>query len=345
MSPSKLIIPPGASPAAIVATFRRHYVETPRDRNVRHVLNTLLARDDEGRYLPVPARFGTECETHGMIVIGESGAGKTTTLAHNLRAHPAFADCADIAGGPDRVGPVLKLDVPSPTTLKTLGLKILEKTMYDDVARSRTEAEVWELVRQRLSICRVCILWLDEAQDVMRSGSEAEVTKICNTLKTLCKGDHAVVVILSGIETLATLPKFDPQIDSRFSKLWLDEVSPGSDAKGIWRLLKTYCAAAGLETPPRGDLIQRLFHSCRNRLGKSIERIVDAIELALYNGDTALTIDHFAQAYALKEGCRSNRNIFLVDKWASISTERTENPEELFPRKKRRKSSARQGAA
>lgn len=345
MSSTTLTIPPGSGPAAIISALRKHYVETPRDLHVRNLLDTLLARDDDGRHQPIPARFGSECETRGMIVIGESGAGKTTTLAHILRTHPAFAESQEPAAEAERVGPILKLDVPSPTTLKSLGLKIIEKTTYNDVSRSRTEAEVWEMVRQRLSICGVCILWLDEAQDVMRSGSESEVTYICNTLKTLCKGDHAVVVILSGIEALATLPEFDPQIDSRFSKLWLDEVSPTSDAKGIWRLLQTYCSAAGLEAPARGDLIERLFHSCRNRLGKSIERIIDAIELALFNGDTALTIDHFAQAYALKEGCRSNRNIFIVDKWASISTKKTENDEYVVPKKRRRRSSGKKRAS
>ena len=318
MSSQGLTIPPGASPSAIIKMMRRHYVQTDRDKAVRLVLDSLFERDDSGTQLPVPARFGQEQETHGLIVIGESGAGKTTALAQNLRTHPALTSAVVARDATNGVGPLLKIDVPSPTTLKTLGLEILRQTRYGDVARSRTEAEVWTAVRHRLKVCGICVLWLDEAQDVMRSGSEAEITKICNTIKTLCKGDHAVIVILSGIDTLAYLPRFDPQIDSRFAKLWLDEVSPSKDGKGIYRLIETYCAGDGLKPPPRGDLVLRLFHSCRNRLGKSIERVIDAIELALLNKDNALTIQHFAQAYAIKEGCRPTRNIFMIDAWASV---------------------------
>lgn len=335
-----LHIPPGSSPAAIIRILRAHYVRTGRDTPVEEAFDVLLQRDDNGQFLPKPMRFGseTEQEAHGLIVIGESGTGKSTTIGNILRNHPAFAGLQRADG----TGPILKVDVPSPATLKSLGRKILEVSGYDQLPKSQTEAQIWDAVRHRLKRCGICVLWLDEAQDVIRTGAESEIMNICNTLKTLCKGEHAVVVVLSGVDVLAKLPRFDPQIDSRFNKVWLPRIGSSSDVKGIERLIAAYCKAAGLEAPRQPDLVPRLFHSTGYRLGKSIARVVDAMELAINARDTALSIHHFARAFAIKEGCDASRNVFVAEKWRAINlSEEDGDEEQQWPPKSRKSRKSR----
>jgi hypothetical protein len=341
MTASKLSIPPGASPAVIIEALRANYVTSARDSQLRQVLDELLAFDDDGSPLPQPARFGTEKETNGMIVIGDSGAGKTTAIAHTLREHPAFSGSVGQPGEAILRPGILKVDVPSPSTLKNLGTVILQKSGYGNIAKSRTEAEIWAAVRHRLKVLGISILWLDEAQDLMRSNSENEKMNICNTLKTLCKEEHAVVVILSGIETLERLTKFDPQIKTRFSTLRLGAVSPSRDGKGIKRMISAYCEAAGLEAPRDPDLVPRLFHAYRNQFGTSIKRVVESIRLALLAEDKALSIQHFAAVYARHEGCRDSQNIFLVEKWASIQPSTDDDEEEMTKHRKPTKGKKR----
>lgn len=158
MTASKLSIPPGASPAVIIDTLRANYVTSARDSQLRQVLDELLAFDDDGRPLPQPARYGTEKETNGMIVIGESGAGKTTAIAHALREHPAFSGAVGEPGEAMLRPGILKVDVPSPSTLKNLGTVILQKSGYGSIAKSRTEAEIWTAVRHRLKTLGISIL-------------------------------------------------------------------------------------------------------------------------------------------------------------------------------------------
>lgn len=63
----------------------------------------------------------------------------------------------------------------------------------------------------------------------------------------------------------------------------------------------------------------------RYRFGRSIETALNAIEAALDSGDDGLTNDHFAQAWAMLEGCAPGRNVFLADDWSSIDPDRDDS--------------------
>ena len=59
-------------------------------------------------------------------------------------------------------------------------------------------------------------------------------------------------------------------------------------------------------------------HASRYRFGRCIENTVNAIEDALHNGDAALDVQHFAESWAMQEGCDPGGNVFLAPRWREI---------------------------
>lgn len=186
---------------------------------------------------------------------------------------------------------------------------------YPDVSESRRQWHVWQLVRTRLALLGVVVLWIEEAHDLFRNSSQREVEDI---LKTLMQGEGAVIVALTGIETLWQIASFDDQVKRRYSKIELPAVTGAADGGAIWKLIGQYCVKAGLEFPERGDLVERLIHASRARFGRCIENIINGIEVALINGDDGLHIRHFAEAWAMAEGCDPGENVFLSPRWLQI---------------------------
>ena len=111
--------------AARMAELRRLHVPTDRDAAVRAQLARLLEIDAGGA--PVPVRHAGGLETRGVALIDGAGGGKTTCIGRALATDPALSP----PGGAPRH---LHAQVPSPATLKSLGLEILKATGFTDVA-------------------------------------------------------------------------------------------------------------------------------------------------------------------------------------------------------------------
>jgi len=305
---------------AFIETLRSRYVKTARDTLFRSHFDRLLKCDANGALIPEPVVFTATGETRGLAIVDGAGGGKTSLVNHGLRKHPALQPCAADAM------PVIAVRVPSPATLKSLGLEVLRESGYPDVSERRERWQIWNLVRQRLRLRGTVVLWIDEAHDLFESASSREISDMLKTLKALMQGEGAVIVILTGIESLWRIASFDDQVKRRFGKIALPAVTSPADGERLWRLIEKFCARAGLEAPERGDLVDRLIHAGRARFGRCIEQIINAIEVALREGATRLEITHFATAFTMQEGCDPGDNVFLAPRWSQIDLDAPRRP-------------------
>jgi hypothetical protein len=127
---------------ATLAGLRDKYVRTDRDALFRSHLDRLLKRGADGTLLPDPVTFTATGETRGIALVEEAGGGKTSLVYHVLNTHPA------LQSDDPRIDRWIKVEVPSPATLKSLGLEILRKTGYPEVSSSRRQWDIWRLVRR-----------------------------------------------------------------------------------------------------------------------------------------------------------------------------------------------------
>ncbi|ATG47778.1 transposase [Celeribacter ethanolicus] len=308
-----------AQTARTLEHLRSLHVGSDMDTELTGQLARLLKRDGEGELSPEPIRFTRTNETRGIMVVGGAGSGKSHLVHRALMKFPVLAEGE--YGRPR----FLECSVPSPATLKSMVLEMLEKSGYGTVSPTR---QVWSLVqilRERMRVTGTVVLWIDEAHDLFC----ADRNLILRALKALMQGEDAVIVVLSGTEELAQVIRTDPQVQRRFSTVAFATLVPELHGDLFQQIVVDYCHRAGLGAPVEADLVGRVFHGARYRFGRAIELIVRAIEVALYAEAGDLTLDHFARAWAMHEGCPADQNVFFAEQYRLL---RLDQASEVAPR-------------
>ncbi|CAM3747898.1 TniB family NTP-binding protein [Paracoccus yeei] len=284
--------------------LRSLYVERDRDSDFRRHMGALLTSGEDPAQPLRPRLFGATRETRGLVVTGAPGQGKTSLVARGLR------DLLGPAAGPAAM-PTLAIDVPSPATLKSLGAEIIRVTGLDMSGARDPQHKIWERVRHRMALFGVVVLWIDEAHDVFRTGLPRERHGILNTIKTLMKGDHAVVPVPSGLPMLEDAVRSDEQVSRRMAKLSLRPVTWECDGRDLMELATGYCDRAGLASDMSEADLLALARAADYGFGRMIEGVLDAIELAGQERATSVDRQHLAESWGFREGVPFDANPFL----------------------------------
>jgi len=302
--------------AAVMKSIRKCHVETDRDYQFARLLKKKFERDANGQITHHPVRSTAGTETGGIAFIEGSGGGKTTAILKVLRHF------APLGENPETGCPrYLSVTVETPATLRSLGVDILKKLDIDKVSERARVYEIWDMVRHRLRVMDISLLWIDEAHDLFKSTSGAETENMFKMLKGLVQGDHPVVLVLSGTERLSKITGLDPQVSRRFSKVRPAPLAFAVDNQRIKALIEAFAQKAGLQTAIDNDLVSRLIHGSRYRFGRSIVFLIEAIECALEDGAATLRREHFEDAWATREGCSPEQNVFSTTNWMTIELE------------------------
>lgn len=307
-------------------TLGKLHIGSNRDAEVASHITRLLAKDADGNLTHLARRFTRTGETRGFMMVADPGSGKSHLIDRSLAKLPILA--AGEFGQPRYI----QCPVPSPATFKSMTLALLEKTGYPDGNPRKEAWSLWQEFRHRLTILGISVLWIDEAHDLFC----ADRKLILRALKSLMQGDNAVVVILSGTAELAQVIGTDPQVKRRFTAMVLPDLVAQVDGANFAEIMAQYCQRLGLGAPVEADLIGRLFHAARYRFGRAVEMLLAALEIAMERDAEALTIDHFAAAYAMDEACPAAENVFYVERFWLLNPDAQASEPELRPRRTRR---------
>jgi hypothetical protein len=280
------------------------HVETVRDEHTQAAFNRMFS--GEGASFS-PRFFASGRETRGVAIVGAPGSGKTALVSHIISKHPDLH--FDGGLGATRG---LQITVPSPATLKSVGLEILKELGYRQVSERRERWAIWEMVKHRLSYLGIKVLWIDEAHDIYNAGSVREKEDLLKTLKSLMQGPQAIVLVLCGTEPVAELLSSDQQVARRFSQIRLPPISFASDGDGLMNLIKSYADRVGLTVEIDSDLILCLLHAARLQFGMAIEIAIGAIETALRSARATLTRQDFVDYWFMQESCPLDENVFAT---------------------------------
>jgi hypothetical protein len=263
----------------------------------------------------LPAGAGNRREGSAIVLVGESGAGKSHALKRMVARHPAFPGYCVPRSGCQAV----YVRVPSSSTYKAVA-RITLRQLGLPLKGNPPAHIVWEKVYERIDgeALGVLVLHFDEMHNVLKSATEDEIEELRNVIKTLVTSPTwPILVLISGLPDLLDLTQPITEISRRCTHVQFAALRLPDDIVTVEHALSDLVGVAGLalKTTPFEALVPRLIHASLYQLGTSVDLMQKAIFIALKGGTTDLTIEHFARAFAGRTGCVAPDNPFLAPDW------------------------------
>ncbi|MDX0678292.1 AAA family ATPase [Sinorhizobium medicae] len=268
--------------------------------------------------LLVRAASRTTRDGHVLIITGESGAGKSTTIHHHLNKIESLRPRLDQYG--DTLLPLVRVKAPPDCTMRELGYELLTQMGYD-LKRDLTEPAVYRMVRERMKLLGTKIVFIDEFQHIFDAPKIKGVQHLTDTLKNLLQEEgYPIYVIVAGLPEIAGVVYRDPkeQMEGRTVVVNLPELSFDEHKELLVEVIHHFLPLAELElsVEPSDEFLQRMLHAGRNRLGIIIRIVMFAIEDSLDRGDRTVGSEHWKRAYMRL--AKRGRNVFDDPQWWTI---------------------------
>lgn len=291
------------------------YIRSDRDVALEMGISSLIERMVTLTKPDAPPAAKKGREGHSLVVIGESGAGKSTALERHFSRHPAFPGY-----GVQRSGcPLVTVTVDDPCTLKQLGRQLLDEIGYP-LMTDKKEHIVWEMARARVASMNIRVIHFDEIQNVSKCANIIEADKIRGTLKSLMNDKrHPVCLVLSGMPEFKTFIEEDAQNVRRSDFIEFGALTT-SDLETVRETIKGLSSVAKLAVDPKTvqEIAPRLMHASTYQMGIAIEMVQQAIENALRADARTLTEEDFATMFARRTGNAAPANPFIAPNWHEI---------------------------
>jgi len=330
----------------LMEVVRSVIVRTHRDVQLRDAFDELLENLAERKDCTNAHSVDTRPEGELLVVLGASGAGKSTAIERLILGHP-LTDGKPINHPGSRI---ISVTAPDHANKVELGRETLRALGYPLRRKQIDGPEIWRMVRDRVRSLQILVLHFDEMQHVVQTVNDVEMQKIRNVLKGLMVDRvHPVGIVVSGTPDVRSLIDADEQVERRGCFLEFGSLSAAADGRMIGNFVKVLAERAELtvDKPEIDKLVPRLIHAGRRQLGIVAKQIHRAIRFALRQGDKQLTTEHFANAYALRTGNLAPYNPYLADRWKDLDTSKVLvtseeiDPEIQHPRSKKRKGASK----
>lgn len=297
----------------IVQDLRAAYVPNDAYRKLEEYFRMLL---DQRR---ADMADGSASKLRGIVLIGRSGSGKTTAIQHLIRSNRNLIR----TDASQEVCEFISLQVPSPATMKFVGMAVLQASGYP-LTRDKSASTIWDMVRQQLTYRQTLFLHLDEAQDLTRFQTENERRSVVNTLKSLMENSRwPVGLILSGMPEFKTIINQDPQLSRRLYPVEIDRLNEFRNVGAVIDLVRRYGLRAriGIDGDLAGEnFAQRLIHAADYEFGLLAELVVQSITLTLSKEgqDATLRRQHFADVFHMRSAAVDGLNPFIAEDFRRI---------------------------
>jgi len=234
-----------------------------------------------------------------LLVVGPTGAGKSTLVASYARDYPA------VLTETGTTYPVVTATIPSPATIKALAMVLLA-AVGDPRATSGTVGSMTYRLTRYLRDCQVELLILDEVQHFRDRDSRRVLENASNWLKTLIK-ETGVACVLVGLQGEAEeVVGLNPQLARLFGAphvllpfAW-DERRPETVREFVSFLALVERALPLAEPPALAEvgMARRLHTASGGVMAYLMELVRGATYLALMEGRATLDGEVLGRAFA-----------------------------------------------
>lgn len=308
-------------PYTLAEQLRKSRIKFPRDEQLDEQLDWLTGHLFNRRDLTRPYGSSNRAPQHALVVAGETGAGKTTTLEGAIRA--LEGRLVEPTGGDLKV---LSIPLPSPFSSKEFARQLLEMMGTKPTGRPN-EPEMWEMVSRHLSANRIGLVHFDEIQrfstvkTIGRADLSTAADRFSATINELISHPAwPVALIASGTEVTVSLwnTKNMDQVRRRSRFVIFEQLTPHY-YPALEASLRHYATKAGLEfgidVP---DLGLRISLAGEKTVGMALEICREAVLLAAGENATAVNLKYLGRIYAARNGTPADQNPFYVTNAAKL---------------------------
>lgn len=291
--------------AEVIRGLKATYLKTGRDDRFGEQLEACLLA------LAMHTATGLRDEAAGIVLLAETGAGKSRLIRRNVAKHKLFQGF--LQEGVECPG--IGVRCLQAYTLRVLATEILATSGYP--VTTLRENRAWVEVRDRLQHLGVLLLWIDEVNNLLTSANRPELKRILNSFKAILNHPQwPVVLVLSGTPECEAYLRRSSELCRRMRWSTLDPMEP-ADLPVLAGHVAGLCAKAGLEVPDGvvDWTAPRLSHAAGAQFGVSVDLAIEAIGIALVTGRSTIEQEHFATAYARRTQARADANPFVAPAW------------------------------
>ncbi len=290
---------------------RDQAVDDDRIKSLELMFNEMARNVEDGRR-------GRSSRKRSLFLIGDSSSGKSFALEKLFARHPAF----QTKEGRSRP-PFVSVEVKLGGIVALCNSVARELGMPENYKMK--PAFAFQFLMDMLRDNEIDFLHIDEAQDLMRSITTAEVQKMQVMLKDLVQTDEwPLHTIYSGVGSLAAvLGTDDKQLKNRgYVHRFANMVFP-KDQPVVEKILRTvahkHCKLELDDEIVTPEFFGRIHVASGAAFGEAIEIVQGASFMALNNGHTSLRAAHFKRFYRFDSGCLPQDNVFEAPTWKDIN--------------------------
>ncbi|MFE3837568.1 AAA family ATPase [Pseudogemmobacter sonorensis] len=296
------------------------YWKFGHDTRFEEALADLYEVDDDGQMTGCPRRDSLTGETRGLMLLADSGSGKSAAMRRALRMLPALTDAREIEGGN-----TLFIEVPPEATIKSLAEEIATATGYPKFDSRAGAAERWEIARHRLVLKGIKTLIIDECHHIFRPGPGRDIPGAIQALKHMLQSDHAVALIIIGVPDLrdAILKEKSGETYRRFDEFYLPRIAAGShEAEVFARCLASSARAIGVEMDPDEAFAERFLFADQGEAGRAVKLAKDTLRQALVQKRSHLSLADAERLFLKNTGFKPMTPFHPGD-WSTVKAELT----------------------
>ncbi|MGH8493107.1 MAG: TniB family NTP-binding protein [Moraxellaceae bacterium] len=287
-----------ADPMKKTASLERGIIQHPQFKNALDLLN-------EQHKLSVSSQ-----QSHGMMVLGASGVGKSTLLQTFLKQHPIHETDEET-----RI-PVLSVEIPSQPTIKSTADAILGK--FDEKYKGGTAETKTKKIIMLIKHCDVKTIILDEFQHFSDRGRKKTNALVADWLKSLMN-NAGVSFVVFGLPQAAEILRSNEQLRRRFSASvtlvpWsMSSESDMKEFRGVIKILEKSADLPASSELYENDLYKRLYFASGGKIGYLSKLIDSATYIALQDGDSHIERSHLHKAFQKSVWADAPKNLNPFD--------------------------------
>lgn len=232
----------------------------------------------------------------GILVIAESGVGKSSLIKHLITKNPARVE-KEVT-----LRPMVAFKVPKTPTANSMGAALL-KALGDPDYNADTSDGKLERIGSLLRICQTKIVAIDDFQDVPARRKSKGVREVAFWLRDLCEIKFPGVVLATGIKSAMIVRDNTAQLKRRMTivhELPLFEIRTREGLRKFRRVIRglekrlPLAEPSGLVVP---DVLKRMYVATGGRFDYIMKLLSKALYVVTQNGVERIEMTHLKQAF------------------------------------------------